>query len=86
MGTGETGMDLAYASIKAGAEEVVLCSRSGCVPFASPLLAHEGLLTPFLPRSFLSFPKVLNNFTLFGTTFDGHLPIDSLLTNLCESA
>ncbi|GAA5848275.1 hypothetical protein JCM8547_004466 [Rhodosporidiobolus lusitaniae] len=63
LGTGETGMDLAYASIKAGAEEVVLCSRGG----------------------FLSFPKVLNNFTLFGTTFDGHLPIDGLITNLFES-
>ncbi|BGP13776.1 hypothetical protein JCM10213v2_001714 [Rhodosporidiobolus nylandii] len=63
LGTGETGMDLAYASIKAGAEEVVLCSRGG----------------------FLSFPKVLNNFTLFGSTFDGHLPIDGLITNLFES-
>ncbi|GAA5885224.1 hypothetical protein JCM6882_009526 [Rhodosporidiobolus microsporus] len=63
LGTGETGMDLAYASIKAGAEEVVLCSRSG----------------------FLSFPKVLNNFTVLGSTFDGHLPIDGLITNLCES-
>lgn len=28
-GTGETGMDLAYESIKAGAEEVYLCSRGG---------------------------------------------------------
>ncbi|GAA6029258.1 hypothetical protein JCM8097_003591 [Rhodosporidiobolus ruineniae] len=63
LGTGETGMDLAYASIKAGAEEVVLCTRGG----------------------FLSFPKVLNNFTLFGATFDGKLPIDGLITNLFES-
>ncbi|GAA5992963.1 hypothetical protein JCM11641_007205, partial [Rhodosporidiobolus odoratus] len=63
LGTGETGMDLAYASIKAGAEEVVLCTRGG----------------------FLSFPKVLNNFTVLGTTFDGHLPIDGLITNLYES-
>ena len=29
LGTGETGMDLAYEAVKAGAEEVVLCSRSG---------------------------------------------------------
>ncbi|TNY23645.1 dimethylaniline monooxygenase [Rhodotorula diobovata] len=57
-------MDLAYESVKAGAEEVVLCSRGG----------------------FLSFPKVLNNFRVFGTTFDGHLPIDGLITNLFESA
>jgi dimethylaniline monooxygenase (N-oxide forming) len=48
LGTGETGMDLvclllashssalpflqAYESAKAGAKEVVLCSRAGCVP------------------------------------------------------
>jgi len=63
MGTGETGMDLAYESIKAGAEEVVLCSRGG----------------------FLSFPKVLNNFTVFGVTFDGNLSIDGLITNLFET-
>lgn len=31
LGTGETGMDLAYESVKAGAREVVLCSRSGYV-------------------------------------------------------
>jgi dimethylaniline monooxygenase (N-oxide forming) len=29
LGTGETGMDLAYEAAKAGAKEVVLCSRSG---------------------------------------------------------
>lgn len=29
LGTGETGMDLAYESAKAGAKEVVLCSRAG---------------------------------------------------------
>ncbi|GAA5910241.1 uncharacterized protein JCM6883_001123 [Sporobolomyces salmoneus] len=63
LGTGETGMDLAYESIKAGAEEIYLCSRGG----------------------FLSFPKVLNNFTLFGTTFDGNLSIDGLITNLFET-
>jgi dimethylaniline monooxygenase (N-oxide forming) len=68
LGTGETGMDLAYASVKAGAEEVVLCSRGG----------------------FLSFPKALNNFSLFGFTFEStkespSLPIDGLITNLFES-
>lgn len=31
LGTGETGMDIAYEAVKAGAKEVVLCSRSGCV-------------------------------------------------------
>ncbi|GAA5932836.1 flavin-containing monooxygenase [Sporobolomyces koalae] len=63
LGTGETGMDLAYESIKAGAAEVYLCSRGG----------------------FLSFPKVLNNFTVLGRTFDGNLPIDGLITNLFET-
>ena len=29
LGTGETGMDLAYEAAKTGAEEVVLCSRGG---------------------------------------------------------
>ncbi|KPV75634.1 uncharacterized protein RHOBADRAFT_52680 [Rhodotorula graminis WP1] len=63
LGTGETGMDLCYFAIKAGAEEVVLCSRQG----------------------FLSFPKRLENFRVFGVTFDGDLPIDGLITNLFES-
>lgn len=31
LGTGETGMDIAYEAAKAGAKEVVLCSRAGCV-------------------------------------------------------
>lgn len=31
LGTGETGMDLAYEAAKAGAKEVVLCSRAGSV-------------------------------------------------------
>lgn len=29
LGSGETGNDIAYESIKAGAKEVVLCSRGG---------------------------------------------------------
>lgn len=29
LGTGETGMDLAYEAAKEGAQEVTLCSRSG---------------------------------------------------------
>ncbi|EJU05748.1 FAD/NADP-binding domain-containing protein [Dacryopinax primogenitus] len=35
---------------------------------------------------FLSFPKVVNDFTLFGMTFKGNLPIDGLITNLFETA
>ncbi|KAJ7261292.1 FAD/NAD(P)-binding domain-containing protein [Mycena haematopus] len=67
LGTGETGMDLAYEAAKAGAKEVVLCSRSG----------------------FLSFPKALNDFEIFGFGFESDkaaVPIDSLITNLAETA
>lgn len=35
LGTGETGMDLAYEAVKAGATEVVLCTRAG---YASSIL------------------------------------------------
>lgn len=31
LGSGETGNDIAYESVKAGAKEVVLCSRGGSV-------------------------------------------------------
>ncbi|KDQ59577.1 hypothetical protein JAAARDRAFT_77653 [Jaapia argillacea MUCL 33604] len=66
LGTGETGMDLAYEAAKAGAKEVVLCSRAG----------------------FLSFPKALNDFSLLGFKFESKnpVPIDSLITNLAETA
>jgi len=64
LGCGETGMDLAYESCKAGAREVTLCHRGG----------------------YLSFPKVLNAFEMFGIRFDGELPIDGLITNLFETA
>lgn len=58
LGCGETAMDLAYESCKAGAKEVTLCYRGG----------------------YLSFPKVLNSFEMFGVKFDGELPIDGLIT------
>lgn len=90
LGTGETGMDLAYESVKAGAEEVVLCSRGGFLSFPKvrcpePLALRSRPLTVSLPVSVVS-SQVLNNFRVFGTTFDGHLPIDGLITNLFESA
>lgn len=38
LGTGETGMDLAYEAVKAGAQEVTLCSRSGyAISILNPL-------------------------------------------------
>lgn len=63
LGTGETGMDLAYAAVKAPAQEIVLCTRGG----------------------FLSFPAVLQDFRVLGVTFDGALPIDTLITALFEA-
>jgi dimethylaniline monooxygenase (N-oxide forming) len=35
---------------------------------------------------FLSFPKALSRFQVFGQTFKGGLPIDGLITNLFETA
>lgn len=63
-GCGETAMDLAYESCKAGAKSVTLCHRGG----------------------YLSFPKQLNSFELFGVKFDGELPIDTLITSLFETS
>ncbi|KAJ9476067.1 Flavin-binding monooxygenase-like [Pseudozyma hubeiensis] len=37
LGTGETGMDMAYEAVKAGAKEVVLCTRSGFLLFPAVL-------------------------------------------------
>jgi dimethylaniline monooxygenase (N-oxide forming) len=64
LGCGETAMDIAYEAIKADAQSVTMCFRTG----------------------FLSFPKVLNRFQVFGKTFGGSLPIDGLITNLFETA
>jgi dimethylaniline monooxygenase (N-oxide forming) len=55
-------------------------------------VAYESLLSPAakvwmgVRGGFLSFPKVLNHFTVLGSTFDGNLPIDGLITNLFETA
>ncbi|CAO1627417.1 unnamed protein product [Jaminaea pallidilutea] len=35
---------------------------------------------------FLSFPAVLSDFVVFGQRFEGKLPIDGLISNLCETA
>lgn len=55
-------------------------------------VAYESLLSPArkvwmgVRGGFLSFPKVLDNFRVLGSTFDGNLPIDGLITNLFETA
>ncbi|KAG7096033.1 hypothetical protein E1B28_006714 [Marasmius oreades] len=43
LGTGETGMDIAYEAVKAGAKEVVLCSRAGFLSFPKLLNDFEFL-------------------------------------------
>lgn len=40
---------------------------------------------PSCARRFLSFPKVLNDFQVFGLKFDGDLPIDGLVSVLSRS-
>ncbi len=62
LGTGETGLDMAYEAVKARAASITLSTRDG----------------------FLSFPAVLENFQVLGVTFDGHLPIDTLIFGLFE--
>lgn len=37
LGTGETGMDMAYEAVKAGAHQVILCTRSGFLLFPAVL-------------------------------------------------
>jgi dimethylaniline monooxygenase (N-oxide forming) len=55
-------------------------------------VGYESVLSPArkvwmgVRGGFLSFPKVLNNFRVLGSTFEGALPIDGLITNLFETA
>jgi dimethylaniline monooxygenase (N-oxide forming) len=37
LGTGETGMDMAYEAVKAGAKEIVMCTRNGFLSFPAIL-------------------------------------------------
>ena len=55
-------------------------------------IAYEAIKAPArsvtmcFRTGFLSFPKVLNRFRVFGKAFGGRLPIDGLITNLFETA
>jgi dimethylaniline monooxygenase (N-oxide forming) len=55
-------------------------------------LAYESMnaeaqsVTMCFRTGFLSFPKALSRFQVFGKTFKGGLPIDGLITNLFETA
>jgi len=48
--------------------------------------ANAHSVTMCFRTGFLSFPKVLNRFQVFGKTTGGSLPIDGLITNLFETA
>lgn len=49
------------------------------------ILARAARVWMGVRTGFLSFPKVLNNFRVLGSTFEGNLPIDGLITNLFET-
>ena len=48
--------------------------------------ANAKSVTMCFRTGFLSFPKMLNRFQVFGYSFAGGLPIDGLITNLFETA
>lgn len=48
--------------------------------------ANASSCTMCFRTGFLSFPKALSRFQVFGKTFKGGLPIDGLITNLFETA
>lgn len=57
-----------------------------------PDVAYEAMkgdansVTMCFRSGFLSFPKALSRFKVFGKQFKGGLPIDGLITNLFETA
>lgn len=58
LGTGETGMDIAYESAKAGAKEVVLCSRAGYVQPSSTIeIIDAPLASSHSPRRWCVSPS-----------------------------
>lgn len=65
---------------------VLGCGETGMDVGYESVLAPADKVWMGIRTGFLSFPKVLNNFRVFGATFDGALPIDGLITNLFETA
>ncbi|KAI0792844.1 FAD/NAD-P-binding domain-containing protein [Abortiporus biennis] len=62
LGTGETGMDIAYEAAKAGADEVVLCSRSGFLSFPKALNDFEVLGFKFESKNPVPIDSLITNF------------------------
>jgi dimethylaniline monooxygenase (N-oxide forming) len=71
---------------------VSLSSQSPLVSYGLLDIAYESIkadaksVTLCFRTGFLSFPKQLSRFQVFGKTFKGGLPIDGLITNLFETA
>lgn len=65
---------------------VLGCGETGMDVAYESVLANAAKVWMGVRSGFLSFPKVLNNFRVLGSTFDGALPIDGLITNLFETA
>ncbi|EPQ58594.1 FAD/NAD P-binding domain-containing protein [Gloeophyllum trabeum ATCC 11539] len=61
LGTGETGMDIAYESAKAGAKEVVLCSRAGFLSFPKALNDFSLLGFKFESKSPVPIDSLITN-------------------------
>ncbi|KAK7689087.1 hypothetical protein QCA50_007778 [Cerrena zonata] len=62
LGTGETGMDLAYEAAKAGAKEVVLCTRGGFLSFPKVLNDFEFLGFKFESKNPVPIDTLITNF------------------------
>ncbi|THH23153.1 hypothetical protein EUX98_g8029 [Antrodiella citrinella] len=83
LGTGETGMDIAYEAAKAGAKEVTLCTRGGFLSFPKVLVS---ISSDFVEVKANALPQ--NDFSVFGFKFESKdpVPIDGLITNFAETA
>ncbi|CAL1703562.1 unnamed protein product [Somion occarium] len=62
LGTGETGMDLAYEAAKAQAKEVILCSRAGFLSFPKALNDFEILGFKFESKNPVPIDSLITNF------------------------
>jgi dimethylaniline monooxygenase (N-oxide forming) len=65
---------------------IIGCGETAMDIAYEAIKANAKSVTMCFRTGFLSFPKVLNRFQVFGKTFGGSLPIDGLITNLFETA
>ncbi|KAJ4295253.1 hypothetical protein N0V90_007264 [Kalmusia sp. IMI 367209] len=62
------------------------CGETAMDSAYESMKAHANSATMCFRTGFLSFPKALSRFQVFGKQFKGGLPIDGLITNLFETA